>query len=228
MIAIAPRLKKRSGSSKQPSTKVAARASTKTARATATGRTPATVGRGAKDSSRRAPGGKAASRPARRTALQDRREAFFAWPIDYIPCREFLRKDAEKLASTPPVEAAVPLDRDRKAGSGSADRSTSPCIARLYDSRLLTKEQEQFYFRRMNWLKFQAATSRGRLDRRRATVKQIQRIDATLDEADAVKSLIITANLRLVVSIAKKFVSSELRIGRPMALRQASAERGGS
>jgi RNA polymerase sigma factor (sigma-70 family) len=58
----------------------------------------------------------------------------------------------------------------------------------------------------MNWLKFRAATLRGSLDRRRATLRQIERIEGLLAEADTVKAILITSNLRLVVSIAKKFV----------------------
>jgi RNA polymerase primary sigma factor len=58
----------------------------------------------------------------------------------------------------------------------------------------------------MNWLKFRAAAARGRMDRRRATMRQIAEIEGWLAEADTVKSILITANLRLVVSIAKKFV----------------------
>jgi RNA polymerase sigma factor (sigma-70 family) len=49
---------------------------------------------------------------------------------------------------------------------------------------------------------------RGRLDRRRATLRQIERIESLLAEADAVKGILITSNLRLVVSIAKKFVDA--------------------
>jgi len=140
----------------------------------------------------------------RRTELRERRERFFARPIEYIPCRQFLKKDAESLASTPPADAAVPLDRaavDRAAG-----KALTPYLASLYQTRLLTKDEEQYYFRRMNWLKFRAATARGRLDRRRATERQMKQVEAWLAEAETVKSIIITSNLRLVVSIAKKFV----------------------
>jgi RNA polymerase primary sigma factor len=60
----------------------------------------------------------------------------------------------------------------------------------------------------MNWLKFRAATSRGRLDKKRATLRQIEQIEGWLAEADTVKAILITSNLRLVVSIAKKFVDA--------------------
>lgn len=135
-----------------------------------------------------------------------RRDEFFSRPIDYIPCRQFLKADAEKLATTPPADAAVPLERHDTTAADT--KGLTPYLASLYQTRLLSKDEEQFYFRRMNWLKFRAASFRGRLDRRRATVRQIERIESLLAEADAVKGILITSNLRLVVSIAKKFVDA--------------------
>jgi len=142
---------------------------------------------------------------AAKGALKERRERLFARTIDFIPCGEFRRKNAEALATTPPESAAIPLDRDVEPPSG---RDLSPYLASLYQTRLLTKDEEQYYFRRMNWLKFRAAAARGRLDRSRASLRQIEEIEGWLAEAETVKSIIITANLRLVVSIAKKFVDA--------------------
>jgi len=143
---------------------------------------------------------------AERSALQARREAFFARVIDYIPCRGFLKADAERLATVPPADAAVPLERtDAEPPRGEG---LTPYLASLYQTRLLTKDEEQFYFRRMNWLKFRAASERGRLDRCRATARQMDRVDGLLTEAETVKAILITSNLRLVVSIAKNFVDA--------------------
>lgn len=138
--------------------------------------------------------------------LAARRAALFDRAIDYIPCRLFLRKDAERLATEPPADAAVPLERTGREPPRGA--GLPPYLASLYHTRLLTRDEEQFYFRRMNWLKFRAATLRGELDRRRASLRQIERIEGLLAEADTVKAILITANLRLVVSIAKKFVDA--------------------
>jgi RNA polymerase primary sigma factor len=150
------------------------------------------------------PKGKDAEAAARRAALKARREELFAREIEYIPCRQFLKADAEALATTPPADAAVPLEN--RDGPPADAKGLSPYLASLYQTRLLTKDEEQFYFRRMNWLKFRASATRGRLDRRRATRKQIEQIEGWLHEAETVKAVIITSNLRLVVSIAKKFV----------------------
>jgi len=138
--------------------------------------------------------------------LRRRRELLFNRAIDYIPCRQFLKADAEALASDPPADAAVPLET--QDGPPADARGLTPYLASLYKTRLLTKNEEQFYFRRMNWLKFRAAATRGRLDRRRATRRQIEQIEGWLAEAETVKAILITSNLRLVVSIAKKFVDA--------------------
>ncbi|NBV44945.1 MAG: sigma-70 family RNA polymerase sigma factor [Planctomycetia bacterium] len=133
-----------------------------------------------------------------------RREALFARRIDYVPCRQFLAADAELLATTPPADAVVPLSHS--GVEAPVGRDVTPYLASLYQSRLLSKDEEQFYFRRMNWLKFKAATVRGQLDPRRASPRQVAAVEALLTEAEAVRSVVITANLRLVVSIAKKFI----------------------
>jgi RNA polymerase primary sigma factor len=146
----------------------------------------------------------AAAVAARREALRIRREEFFARDIEFVACPQFRRKSAEALATTPPDAAVVPLEQPRPDATASKD--LTPYLASLYRTRLLTKDEEQFYFRRMNWLKYRAARMRRRLDRRRATVAQIERIEGWLTEAETVKAILITANLRLVVSIAKKFV----------------------
>lgn len=195
MIAIAPQAKPPKRSAK-----------------TASVRKPATAGPSAKTAAGKTgkprPARSKATTQVRRTPLMAEREAFFQRPIDYIPCSDFSRKNAERLASTPPADAEVPLQR--RGEKSVVDGPISPYIARLYDARLLTKDEEQFYFRRMNWLKYRAAKVRKTLDPRRATRRQMQKVEVLLNESEQVKALVITSNLRLVVSIAKKFVSSEL------------------
>jgi RNA polymerase primary sigma factor len=141
----------------------------------------------------------------RRTILANKRQALFAREIEYIGGDVFYESDAERLASTPPADARVPLQRTAAEAQSAAGRSLSPYLASLYQTRLLSKDEEQFYFRRMNWLKFQALQRRDRLDPKRATMKQMKQIEGLLAEAETIKAILITSNLRLVVSIAKKF-----------------------
>jgi RNA polymerase sigma factor (sigma-70 family) len=192
-------VKVRSGQASKLATKQAAKLSTKqTAKRTSKPTPSRTVKLVAKQ----------AARPVarRKSPLDERRSRLFDRIIDYIPCGEFLKDDAERLATIPPLDAAVPLEKSRSESPAGA--SLTPYLASLYQTRLLSKEEEQFYFRRMNWLKHRAATARGCLDRGRSTLRQIDRIEGWLTEADTVKAIIITSNLRLVVSIAKKFVDA--------------------
>ncbi len=168
---------------------------TATGRRQAVGTRPATMsGRGLTPAEKR-----------RKTILARKRAALFERAIEDIGGDVFLESDAERLASTPPADAGVPLERAAAEARAPAGRSLSPYLASLYQTRLLTKDEEQFYFRRMNWLKFQAVTRRDRLDPKRATMKQLKQIEGLLAEAETVKAILITSNLRLVVSIAKKF-----------------------
>lgn len=145
------------------------------------------------------------SEKRRKTILSKKRVALFDRDIEYIGGDVFLEKDAELLANSPPADAKIPLEGFSSDKKSAAGRSLSPYLASLYQTRLLSKDEEQFYFRRMNWLKFQALQKRSRLDPKRATMKQMKQIEGILAEAETVKAILITSNLRLVVSIAKKF-----------------------
>jgi RNA polymerase primary sigma factor len=83
-------------------------------------------------------------------------------------------------------------------------------LASLYETPLLSKEQEQHLFRKMNFLKHQAKKLRdnmlkdGKLDPGRVRSQDLDRIDDLQDQAAAIKERLISANMRLVVSIAKR------------------------
>ena len=145
------------------------------------------------------------SEKRRKTILSKKRAALFERDIEYLGGDVFLEKDADLLANSPPADAKIPLESCSSDKKTASSRSLSPYLASLYQTRLLSKDEEQFYFRRMNWLKFQALQKRGRLDPKRATMKQMKQIENILAEAETVKAILITSNLRLVVSIAKKF-----------------------
>ena len=81
-----------------------------------------------------------------------------------------------------------------------------PYLASLYDVPLLSREQEAHLFRKMNFLKYRALKLRDALDPLKASGATLDEIDRLLEEALVVKNQIIRANLRLVVSIAKKHV----------------------
>jgi RNA polymerase primary sigma factor len=79
-----------------------------------------------------------------------------------------------------------------------------PYLASLYDVPLLSREQERSLFRKMNYLKYRAYQLRAALDPDRCDAGRLDEIERLQGEALAVKNEIIRANLRLVVSIAKR------------------------
>ena len=82
----------------------------------------------------------------------------------------------------------------------------APYVASLYEVPLLTREQEVHLFRKLNYLKFKIDHLRGRLKPSRPQRKLLARIEKLYGETVATRNQIICANLRLVVSIAKRYV----------------------
>ena len=87
-----------------------------------------------------------------------------------------------------------------------APKGLPPYLASLYEVPLLDREQEMHLFRKMNYLKYQANQLRSKVDPSRAKTADLDEIERLQEEALAVKNQIIRANLRLVVSIAKRHV----------------------
>jgi len=87
-------------------------------------------------------------------------------------------------------------------------RDIPPYLRALYELPLLTAAEESGLFRKYNYLKYQADQLRQKTDLNHVRSGRLRRIEQLLVQADAIKNHIIRANLRLVVSIAKKHVSS--------------------
>jgi RNA polymerase sigma factor (sigma-70 family) len=83
-------------------------------------------------------------------------------------------------------------------------KDAPPELASLYEMPLLNKEQEQHLFRKMNFLKYKASQLRAKLDPSRARIQELNRIETLENEATAIKDLLISCNMRLVVAIAKR------------------------
>ncbi len=118
-------------------------------------------------------------------------------PIEYMDNELFAAPNADELI----------LDVDEPKGQQGhkprIPRDLPAYLRSLYVTPLLTRDQEQDLFRRYNYTKYKAARVIHAGDVSEAA---LVRVKALLTQANELKQRIIKANLRLVISIAKKHV----------------------
>jgi RNA polymerase primary sigma factor/RNA polymerase sigma factor len=129
-----------------------------------------------------------------------RAERIMELPLEYMPNDQFGRASADNVILARPQEDATP------AKKGRLPSGLPPYLASLYEVPLLTREQEVYYFRKFNYLKYKAAKLRDTLDPAHPKSSLMDDIERLYEEAVATKNQIIRSNLRLVVSIAKRHV----------------------
>lgn len=84
-----------------------------------------------------------------------------------------------------------------------------PHLARLCEAKLLTADEERLVFERMNFLKYKANQLRQQLSMETPCDWTLRRIQALLTAADWYRDRMIKSNMRLVISIVKKFVNKQ-------------------
>ncbi|HEX8342924.1 MAG TPA: sigma-70 family RNA polymerase sigma factor, partial [Tepidisphaeraceae bacterium] len=126
--------------------------------------------------------------------LTRRSMRFIDDPLYHVPDAgqrlvELLQAD---IAAEPPREMSrVPAD-------------LPPYLRDLYRTPLLSPARERALFLKFNFEKFEFVTARRRLDPALARVRDVVALERLLARLQATKNGIIQANLRLVVSVAKK------------------------
>ncbi len=120
------------------------------------------------------------------------------------------RRNAKNVGESNPQAGFSPETVDSNVFQETVETPSSdslpPYLAKLYEVPLLTAEQETHLFRKMNYLKYKASLLRKRLSEEKPKARLMSQIETLYDLAVATKNEIISANLRLVVSIAKKHV----------------------
>jgi RNA polymerase primary sigma factor len=124
-------------------------------------------------------------------------------PLDFIPNPRFSRKGADKAILGPLPGSDSPTKKARRPSG------LPPYLASLYEMPLLTREQEAHLFRKYNYLKFKAAKLRNELDPAQPKSSLMDEIESLHQQSVAIKNEIARANLRLVVSIAKRHVTPD-------------------
>ena len=112
----------------------------------------------------------------------------FSQKIEFVPNEAFSNLDAEQTILSVPLEELLPKKSDRPA--------------------LLSRQQETDMFQRYNYLKFMACQQRSQIKRGQPRSDRLNHIETLLKQAEAVKKVIIEANMALVVSIASKHLAA--------------------
>jgi len=148
----------------------------------------------------------------RRVLVQARARSLAETPVAYIYNEEF---------DSPGAHVAI-LERDSSttcdddAGEASEEllsrvpASVPAYLRELYRTPLLGRTEEAGLFRSMNYLRHCAELVRRRIATRvdQPAIDDMTEMDRLLDQANAIQGRIIQANLRLVVSIAKRHLRS--------------------
>lgn len=96
---------------------------------------------------------------------------------------------------------------ERKAGDAPGDLPAH--LARLCETALLTAAEERDLFRAMNYLKYRVNCLRTRLDADDPDPACVARAERFYDAAMTIRDHIVQANMRLVISIVKKYVTPQ-------------------
>jgi len=122
-------------------------------------------------------------------------------PIDYIYNPDF--DDASK-ADAMLAEMPAQADFDGKRFGKHAPKDVPPQMAHLYDWPLLSKDQEQHLFRKMNFLKHKLNKRQQAIDPARAKVSELSELEGLREQIKSVRDVLINCNQRLVYAQAKQ------------------------
>ena len=143
--------------------------------------------------------------------LAGRRATFIDDPLYHQPTRAEAEAVIDELLRAKPLAAA---DGGAAGDSHSArpPRDLPPYLAALYRTPLLTPGRERALFLAFNFHKYQFAAARRRLEPRFARARDLAELESLWGRAVAVKNRIVQANLRLVVSVARKHLRPGLNL----------------
>ncbi|WP_166822297.1 sigma-70 family RNA polymerase sigma factor [Thalassoroseus pseudoceratinae] len=123
--------------------------------------------------------------------------------VSYIDSPDFRKRNADAKILGEREQADSPKRRRNKRPD-----NIPAYFASLYETPLLTADEEADLFRRFNYLKYRAEKLRIGLVSKGYDADVIWQIDSLMASAHEVWNELVQANLRLVVSIARRFVDN--------------------
>ena len=139
-------------------------------------------------------------------ATQARARVWMQREVAFIDHPSFRQRDIESVEEVLTFSATV---EDLPLQAELPDK-LPPYLRRLCEVPLLTAEDERCLFRRMNFLKFQANVLRTRLREGAVRPADLDEIERLVQGAEKIRNRIIRANMRLVMSIVKHYISDAM------------------
>jgi RNA polymerase primary sigma factor len=148
-----------------------------------------------------------------RVVVDERLERVTQRKVKFIDDPLYHQDDAaaavEAIASQEELSAAAWA---KDVESSRVPRDLPPYLAALYRTPLLTPSRERALFLKFNFHKFQFVQARRDLEPQFARNADLNALEGHLRRAVAVKNQIVQANLRLVVSVARKHLRPALSL----------------
>jgi RNA polymerase primary sigma factor len=145
-----------------------------------------------------------------RAIIEERLERLGRRKIRFIDDPLFHQEDGreiiDQLLKAEELAAEISIEERR------VPRDLPPYLQELYRTPLLTPGRERALFLKFNFHKFQFVIARRRLEPRAARMRDLDALETHLQSATAAKNSILRANLRLVVSIARKHLRPGLSL----------------
>lgn len=147
--------------------------------------------------------------------LRERAASLLGQEIRFIYCSEF---DSLEGDDAPIFEAEELLQELRKTSNAQRVASATPADSELDEAvalqnwsspdPLLSFEQEQVLFRALNLLRYRINRLRSRLSATSPKRKDVENIDYKMELIERIRTQLVSSNLRLVSSIARRFSTS--------------------
>lgn len=135
-------------------------------------------------------------------------ESLVAQEIDFIADKRYQRKNADRKFNTDDVYHYI---SEMKLEIRSTDSmGIQEMAAEVGQTPLLSPEYEELFFSQMNYLKFRFNQLRSKIDPDEPDRELVIQTEKVLDRAQLIRDLLIRSNLRLVISVTRKFVTPQM------------------
>jgi len=139
-------------------------------------------------------------------------QELLALPIHYISAEEFTSKDARNMlydSSESGSQANQSASADITVAQNKPLESIAAYYREISGNNILSFKDEQLLFRKYNYIKFLAAQCQKQIQIDNPSGRKLKQLKLYLNTAGKIKHHLITSNLRLVVSIARKHAHSD-------------------